>query len=210
LAPAPQVVLLDEPFSNLDVEVRLRLRSELASVLQVCGASGLLVTHDPGEALAICDRIAVMRDGVLHQCATPRDLVDDPATSFVGRFVLQANLIPVWPEADNRLHCCLGSLSVPPQLSLESWPDDASVLVDPAAISLEPEPESEACVMGREFQGHAWQLRVQAAEHQLRVSQPLENDYDRGTRCRLGFRKGAKAMLFPQRISLSASDPYGS
>jgi iron(III) transport system ATP-binding protein len=190
--------------------VRLRLRSELASVLQVCGASGLLVTHDPGEALAICDRIAVMRDGVLHQCATPRDLVDDPATPFVGRFVLQANLIPVWPEADNRLHCCLGSLPVPPQLSLESWPDDASVLVDPAAISLEPEPESEACVMGREFQGHAWQLRVQAAEHQLRVTQPLENDYDRGTRCRLGFRKGAKAMLFPQRISLSASDPYGS
>ena len=71
LAPAPKLVLLDEPFSNLDVEVRLRLRSELSSVLQVCGATGLIVTHDPGEALAICDRVAVM-DGVLHQCATPR------------------------------------------------------------------------------------------------------------------------------------------
>ena len=210
LAPAPQVVLLDEPFSNLDVEVRLLLRSELASVLQVCGASGLLVTHDPGEALAICDRVAVMRDGVLHQCATPRDLVDHPATPFVGRFVLQANLIPVWPEADNRLHCCLGSLPVPSQLSLKSWPDDASLLVDPAAIALEPEPEAEACVMGREFQGHAWQLRVQTAEQHLRVTQPLEHDYNRGTRCRLGFRKGAKAMLFPQRISLNATDPYDS
>ena len=54
LAPAPKLVLLDEPFSNLDVEVRLRLRSELSSVLQVCGATGLIVTHDPGEALAIC------------------------------------------------------------------------------------------------------------------------------------------------------------
>ena len=61
LAPAPKLVLLDEPFSNLDVEVRLRLRSEMASVLQVCGASGLIVTHDPSEALAICDRVAVMR-----------------------------------------------------------------------------------------------------------------------------------------------------
>jgi iron(III) transport system ATP-binding protein len=86
LAPAPQVVLLDEPFSNLDVEVRLLLRSELASVLQVCGASGLLVTHDPGEALAICDRVAVMRDGVLHQCATPRDLGRCPCHSLRGAF----------------------------------------------------------------------------------------------------------------------------
>ena len=71
LAPAPRVVLLDEPFSSLDVEVRLRLRSELSSVLDACGASGVIVTHDPGEALAICDRVAVMRDGVLHQCASP-------------------------------------------------------------------------------------------------------------------------------------------
>ena len=54
LAPAPSVVLLDEPFSNLDVEVRLRLRSELPSVLSACNASGVLVTHDPEEALAIC------------------------------------------------------------------------------------------------------------------------------------------------------------
>ena len=64
--------------------------------------------------------------------------------------------------------------------------------------------------MGREFQGHAWQLRVQAADQQLRVTQPLEHEYNRGTRCCLGFRKGATAMLFPQRISLNATDPYGS
>ncbi len=91
LAPAPRVVLLDEPFSSLDVEVRLRLRSELSSVLDACGASGVIVTHDPGEALAICDRVAVMRDGVLHQCASPPEIVRSPATPFVGSFVLQRN-----------------------------------------------------------------------------------------------------------------------
>ena len=94
LAPQPSVVLLDEPFSNLDVEVRERLRSELPSVLAACGACGLLVTHDPQEALAIADRVAILNQGLLEQCASPIDLVQRPATAFVGRFVLQANLLP--------------------------------------------------------------------------------------------------------------------
>ena len=94
LAPEPAVVLLDEPFSNLDVEVRLRLRSELPEVLSRCGASGILVTHDPEEALAICDRVAVLVDGRLHQCASPRQLVRQPASPFIGRFVLQGNVLP--------------------------------------------------------------------------------------------------------------------
>ena len=59
LAPGCSLVLLDEPFSNLDVEVRLRLRAELPGVLARCGASGVIVTHDPEEAMAICDRGAV-------------------------------------------------------------------------------------------------------------------------------------------------------
>ncbi|MCX5958213.1 MAG: ABC transporter ATP-binding protein [Cyanobacteria bacterium] len=94
LAPQPSVVLLDEPFSNLDVEVRERLRSELPAVLAACGACGLLVTHDPQEALAIADRVAILNQGLLEQCASPVELVQRPATAFVGRFVLQANLLP--------------------------------------------------------------------------------------------------------------------
>ncbi|BEV35699.1 ABC transporter ATP-binding protein [Synechococcus sp. M16CYN] len=210
LTPAPQVVLLDEPFSNLDVEVSLLLRSELASLLQICETSGLLVTHDPEEALAICDRVAVMRDGVLHQFTTPQDLVGNPATPFVGRFVLQGNLLPVWPGEDGLLHCCLGSLVSPSGLSLEPWRKDASLLVDPTAISLQPQPDAEACVVGREFYGHGWQFRVRINHQQLRVTQPLEHDYNQGMRCRLGFRKSASAILFPQRLRLNATDPYGS
>ena len=63
LAPGTSLVLLDEPFSSLDVEVRLRLRNELSRVLKTCSASGILVTHDPQEALGICDRVAIMREG---------------------------------------------------------------------------------------------------------------------------------------------------
>jgi iron(III) transport system ATP-binding protein len=106
LAPQPSVVLLDEPFSNLDVEVRERLRSELPAVLAACGACALLVTHDPQEALAVADRVAILNQGLLEQCASPIDLVQRPATAFVGRFVLQANLLPArWrgPELDTSL-----------------------------------------------------------------------------------------------------------
>ena len=204
LAPAPKLVLLDEPFSNLDVEVRLRLRSEMASVLQVCGASGLIVTHDPGEALAICDRVAVMRDGVLHQCSTPRELVQTPATPFVGRFVLQGNLLPL----DGPLHCLIGPLQ---HHGSEPIGDDnvqsSTLLVDPAAIALVADSQGDACVMGREFLGQAWQYRVQQGDCNLRVNCSLEQDLPRGTRCRLAFRSGAEAILFPQRLRLHASDP---
>ena len=126
LAPAPSVVLLDEPFSNLDVEVRLRLRSELPAVLSACGASGVLVTHDPEEALAICHRVAVLRDGSLHQCASPRDLVESPATPFVGRFVLQSNVLPVWAETSaGCLRCPLGDLDDPEGFREGALPSDA-------------------------------------------------------------------------------------
>ena len=207
LAPAPKLVLLDEPFSNLDVEVRLRLRSELSSVLQVCRATGLIVTHDPGEALAICDRVAVMRDGELHQCATPRALVDAPASPFVGRFVLQSNLVPL----DGPMHCLIGPLEGDRQLpGSEPGPDEQLLLVDPALIRLHPDPQGEATVMGREFLGQSWQYRVQQGPCDLRVNAALALDVPRGTRCRLAFQAGAEVILFPQRIRLRATDPYAA
>ena len=207
LAPAPAVVLLDEPFSNLDVEVRLRLRSELPAVLSRCGTSGVLVTHDPGEALAICDRVAVMRDGELHQCATPRALVDAPASPFVGRFVLQGNLVPL----DGPMHCLIGALEGDSPLPGSGpGPDEQLLLVDPALIRLQPDPQGEATVMGREFLGQAWQYRVQQGPCDLRVNAALALDVSRGTRCRLAFQPGAEVILFPQRIRLRANDPYAA
>ncbi|EAQ69788.1 iron(III) transport system ATP-binding protein [Synechococcus sp. RS9909] len=203
LAPAPAVVLLDEPFSNLDVEVRLRLRSELPAVLSRCGTSGVLVTHDPGEALAICDRVAVMQNGIIHQCASPRTLVEQPATPFVGRFVLQGNLLPVHADAGGHLVCPLGRFPMPAGIC----PDDlaeASVLIDPAAIRLVPDASAEACVMGREFLGREWLYRVEVGSRQLRLRLPLQSDYRRGTRCRLELSPGEAVVLYPQRLPLLA------
>ena len=201
LAPAPSVVLLDEPFSNLDVEVRLRLRSELPAVLARCGACGLMVTHDPEEALAICDRVAVLNDGVLHQCAPPRQLVDHPATAFVGRFVLQANLLPArW--RGRRLQTVLGELEL---AAGDHGPPEAGgleVMASPQSLVFEPDPEGPAWISGREFLGREWLYQVQQGEQRLRLRAPLERDHPHGRRGRLRFLPGAPAVLFPGSLPL--------
>lgn len=94
LAPQPALILLDEPLSNLDVQVRLRLREEVREILKATGTSGIFVTHDQEEALAIADYVAVMRQGRLEQLGTPEEIYTQPATRFVAEFVTQANFLP--------------------------------------------------------------------------------------------------------------------
>jgi iron(III) transport system ATP-binding protein len=204
LAPEPAVVLLDEPFSNLDVEVRLRLRSELPTVLAQCGTSGLLVTHDPEEALAICDRVAVLHDGRLHQCASPQQLVNQPATSFVGRFVLQGNVLPAWWQGSD-LHTLLGPV---PTLSPSSFQRlsgrEASleVLVSPNDIELDADDSGAAKVMGREFLGHTWLYQVEQGNVRLRVRRPMDLPLQIGQHCALRLRPAAVVSTFPADSSL--------
>jgi multiple sugar transport system ATP-binding protein len=87
LAPTPHVVLLDEPFSRLDAPLRSALRVELKLALRETRATSIFVTHDQSEAMAIADRIAVVRAGRVEQAGAPRDLYDAPATQFVAGFV---------------------------------------------------------------------------------------------------------------------------
>ncbi|MFM7652775.1 MAG: ABC transporter ATP-binding protein [Vulcanococcus sp.] len=206
LAPGSSLVLLDEPFSNLDVEVRLRLRAELPGVLSRCGASGLIVTHDPEEALAICDRVAVLEAGQLHQCASPREMVEAPATAFVGRFVLQGNLLPArWQGS--RLATELGWLEPEPASAVPRTDpsEPLQVLVSPQGLELFPDEAGEAWVVGREFLGREWLYQVQCGELRLRLRLPLAADYGRSQRCRLRLRPGERARLFPGGLNLSAA-----
>ncbi|MBC7220765.1 ABC transporter ATP-binding protein [Candidatus Bipolaricaulota bacterium] len=94
LAPEPRVLLLDEPLSALDAALRKDLRAELRGLLGKLGMTALYVTHDQGEALALADRVAVMREGRIEQVAPPADLYARPRTPFVAQFLGRANL---WP-----------------------------------------------------------------------------------------------------------------
>jgi multiple sugar transport system ATP-binding protein len=83
----PQVFLMDEPLSNLDAKLRVQTRTQIASLQRRLGVTTVYVTHDQTEALTMGDRIAVLKDGVLQQVGTPRDLYEAPANSFVAGFI---------------------------------------------------------------------------------------------------------------------------
>ncbi|MEZ5321247.1 MAG: ABC transporter ATP-binding protein [Microthrixaceae bacterium] len=94
LAPSPDVLLLDEPFSNLDAHLRVRLRVEVRDLLHESGVTALFVTHDRDEAFTVGDRVAVMREGVIVQVGTPREVYERPDDLWTASFVGEVNLVP--------------------------------------------------------------------------------------------------------------------
>lgn len=93
IAPTPELILLDEPFSNLDAVLRQSTRDEIRSLLKKAGMTAVLVTHDQEEALSFADRIAVMNNGRIEQTGTPEEVYYRPRTRFVAQFLGTTNLI---------------------------------------------------------------------------------------------------------------------
>jgi iron(III) transport system ATP-binding protein len=114
LAPRPSVVLLDEPFSNLDASLRDEMRSEVRRVLHEAGASAILVTHDQEEALSVADRVAVMLEGSVAQTGTPAEIYLRPATRGVASLLGDGNLLPASAAAGDCVKCELGALRCAP------------------------------------------------------------------------------------------------
>ena len=119
LAPRPDVILLDEPFSSLDASLRTHLRADVREVLRAEGTTALMVTHDQDEALSIADLVAVMRGGRIVQAGTPREVYDAPVDLEVARFVgdaVELNLMtsPATPVTAgvSRVSCALGEVRV--------------------------------------------------------------------------------------------------
>ena len=104
LAPQPAAVLLDEPFSNLDQNLRASLRLAMRNILKAADTAAVFVTHDREEALSLADRVAVMRDGEIEQIGAPDDIYYRPGPRFIGTFVGDANILaratsPRWGAA---------------------------------------------------------------------------------------------------------------
>lgn len=112
LVKEPQVLLLDEPLSNLDAQIRLQARGEIRRLQQQIGVTSILVTHDQAEALAMADRIAVFSMGELQQLATPYDLYRRPTNVFVAGFVGHPPMNLLEGRFENG-HFTMGSLSIP-------------------------------------------------------------------------------------------------
>jgi len=153
LAPEPAVVLLDEPFSNLDAALRVQMRSEMREILKAAGATAVFVTHDQAEALSFADEVAVMFDGKIVQVAPPEDLYHRPATRGVAEFVGEANFVPGTAEG-GRLRCALGDVP-----ACGECIGNVEAMLRPEALHLRAPTNGEddgvgATVIAREFYGH--------------------------------------------------------
>ncbi|MFQ5781315.1 MAG: ABC transporter ATP-binding protein, partial [Nitrospiria bacterium] len=103
LTPDPIVILLDEPFSNLDPDMRSQMQGEVSMILKRTGSTAILVTHDHEEAFAMANRVALLNEGHLEQHDTPEAVYHTPLTPFVADFVGQADFIPGRVQADSIL-----------------------------------------------------------------------------------------------------------
>jgi iron(III) transport system ATP-binding protein len=135
----PQVLLLDEPLSNLDARLRRRVRTEIRELQQRLQFTAVYVTHDQDEALAVSDRIIVMKDGEIAQQGTPRELYEAPASTFIADFIGEANVVPceILEIGGGQATISIEGLRhrVPAR---NARPGHAKLAIRPSAITLEP------------------------------------------------------------------------
>lgn len=193
LAPRPSLVLLDEPFSNLDVQVRLYLRQEVRSILKGVGASGIFVTHDQQEALAIADRVAVMRAGRIEQLASPEDIYGRPASRFIADFVTQANFVEARRSAEGGWHTVLGIVD-----ETLVQPTDAiagTLMLRQEELHIRPVETSEAALIicDREFLGR---------EYKYTLTHPTHGNFQARTPHRFAMGEAVQIEIKPTSAGL--------
>jgi len=196
LAPGTSLVLLDEPFCSLDVEVRSRLRSELSSVLKSCSASAILVTHDPNEALAICDRVVVLKSGEIQQCSTPFEMVSNPSNDFVGQFVLQMNILPIQYINDS-YSTSIGKLNVPKDKSISS---KSVCMFDKNAIRIQPCQNDIFTVISKEYRINHYVYTVISDRLRLRSEMSLDTQLSIGDKCKVETIDEKNFLILPEKI----------
>ncbi|MCA0401800.1 MAG: ABC transporter ATP-binding protein [Proteobacteria bacterium] len=175
IAIRPKVLLLDEPLSNLDAKMRVQVRRELRELQQELGITTIFVTHDQEEANTICDRIAVMHDGIVQQVGSPMDLYDRPANLFVANFLGTANILPGTLSSDRKLFRLAGGSDIPVAADVLAL-DKPQLVFRPQNAALADE-------------------RGQAAEGRTRLAGEVTNSEFLGSSVRYGIRIGGTDVL---------------
>ncbi len=177
LCAEPDVLLLDEPLSALDLKLRQHMRTELREIQKQVGITFIYITHDQGEALTMSDSVAVMKAGIIDQIADGKSIYDDPATAFVASFVGENNvfrgtvksiaegfaIVETNRTGDLRARistACLGKLGVG---------DDAMMFIRPEALHISEEKEKtdtriKAAVLHSEFEGQSYNVFLEGSE----------------------------------------------
>jgi iron(III) transport system ATP-binding protein len=190
LAPAPELVLLDEPWSNVDPFLRDTLRVEVAEIIRPLGVTVVLVTHDREEAFSLADRIALMRDGKVVQEGTSEELYFSPVSRWAAEFVGAANVL-TGRIVGGLVETSIGAFPANGASAREA----AQVLLRPELIELEPDPTGPAEVVAREFRGHDVFYRVLLDGVELVSHRPSTEVVPLGSRVSIRLHDGRVPVL---------------
>lgn len=166
LAPQPEILLLDEPFSNLDSNLREQVRRDVLAILKASQVTAIFVTHDQEEALFLGDVVAVMNDGQIEQTGSPEAIFHHPITKFVAQFIGMVDFLCA-EEGDGELHTEVGTVPWPeleskiPQDSSTRSRDRIEVMVRPDCLECIPAEDGSGVVVDREFRGAFYLYRVE-------------------------------------------------
>jgi iron(III) transport system ATP-binding protein len=207
IAIEPKVLLLDEPLSNLDAKLRVRMRAELLALQRKLGITTIFVTHDQEEALSISDRVAVLDGGVIQQIGTPMNLYDHPANRFIADFVGTINLIAGRVARNGDVltfHSdTFGTIRLPGSAVAEGA---AEVAIRPHALMLEERAGDDGCVWldgvvtEREFLGEFVRYTVKVRDTDFIADQPHFSgrpSYAPGAAVKLGVNPMQVNLLNP-------------
>lgn len=194
LAAEPELVLLDEPFSNLDAALRESTRKEMRELFKKTGTSVVLVTHDQAEAMTMADTIGVMDRGSLLQLGAPQNVYREPASAFVAEFLGHTNLLAghaegMSAETDIGRVALNASASGPVTLSLR--PEDLWLA---RSDNDEADDDDDAVIIDREFRGHDYFYVLQRGDHRYCAIIPNHDPLEVGSRVRLSTQQQASIL----------------
>ena len=189
----PSVLLFDEPLSNLDAKLRVTMRTEIRRIQQEVGITAIYVTHDQSEAMALSDRIIIMRSGVVEQIGTPQEIYYHPVNEFVADFIGEANFLKGRLEAisDNRAQLNVSGdiCHAAPVPGMEVG-KDYTIVLRPEAASLAEEGGLPCEVVLSCFMGSYQNYHVKVGDTLVKLTDPNPKNkriYKVGERCRLVF-----------------------
>lgn len=195
LAPKPKLLLLDEPFSNLDTLLKDQVRREISTILRRSGTTAVLVTHDIHDALSMADRIAVLRKGNVLQVDVPNQLYNRPVDSYTASFFGKVNLIPITIH-NGMVTSNIGSFR------LASTEGASGILcIRPQHISIISGSSSgtSANILTVTYLGDCQQLELDASGCQLWCTQPLGFSYTPGQQVTIEFDMGQAHVIWDRR-----------
>jgi spermidine/putrescine transport system ATP-binding protein len=201
LAAEPEVLLLDEPLSALDLKLRQHMRTELRAIQQRVGITFIYITHDQGEALTMSDNVAVMREGVIEQVGDGTNIYDRPTTSFVASFVGENNLFRGrvteltgdYAVVDTNVGALKARMTASNGSALKIN-DEAFIFVRPESLKFANGGSAEntvnAQIAQQEFEGNLWQVYLNVANSERKIAMSMVNDGQE-----LGHETGANVKL---------------